>query len=788
MQISSIADDFKPIINPKSSLALTISSTTTTVRPTALNANNQQKSLSPDNIAADAQDKPVAEAWIFDPPSRFRRRIRRPVKPLKRYQSVSTFNRSRRRPKPHYGPPTYEYEPAPNDYHQTDLYDPYVPKSRKKESNSQNEYSVVDTDIGKFYDASSATFHVRPIKTQYEGTQSSYYTSSGSGSGGGGETVADTDDYTSYKYSGASSSGGGSDDTAAAYRYNAPAEDGGPYKIINTFTSPGADEYKYTDTGGSSSNTNAGGPYPPSTSNFDASKFNLYETEGHTVYQTNPYAKKIERIPAADVLTKPLVASYSFASGGGTSGSSSSSMNNYKTSATAASFQRPQKPPSTSYGVPIGPTLNTYTYHSELQNSPNYKEAKTSFASQNNFVQSPSYSLTRSQENTGGISEGHFAEPPKLLNEQELAIINENLYRKPQSSYDASSYYSAIPTEPPRRPIKVHSKRVTTPNPNPIEEEVEYEDPSESYVVHKPMPQPNLPNSYDQEEFHTVTKNKRKPTRPQKSGQSFSSYYERGPAKRSKATTTTTTTTTTRSPYEDYTEAHFEIPDDDYVDDLFRTQAQTTTKRPTPRPKKPTKPTTQHVLDTDDLRDAFESSNRLQNAKSKSKVNRNRAYQQAPQRQHNYYDEDEFDDDEAIIDIDSNERMTVMRKIPKTRQKPNSSGSSIAKQIERGTLTPPALGTKSSYKQSGIQSRNDNFSYTGGIAYSGFRPFMKPAKREEDRSDLFDPNESRNKYDIGIAKDVQSGERISTTLRTTTKSSTPYVWDGKILPKNHKMA
>lgn len=757
MQISTTADDFKPILSPKSSLALTTPQ-------------------SGENAAAvDVKDTPVAEAWRFEPVPRYRRRTRRPVKPLKRYQ-VSGYSRSRRRPKPSYGPPPVEYEPAPNDYHDPDLYEmpSFASKSRKKESYAPNDYSIIDTDIGKFYDASSATYHVGPAK-QYEKTQSSYYTTGGSGGAGG----ADAEEYNSYKFSGASSSGGGADD--GTYKFNAPAEDGGPYKVVKTFTSPGADEYKFTDADSSSSN--AGGPYPPSTTNFDASKFNLFETQPHTVYQTNPYPRKIVPIPTPEVLTKPLVASYSFSSGGG-SGSSASgtgSASSYKPAPPTA-FQRPQKPPSTSYGVPIGPTLNTYTYHSEFQGSPNVKEAQNSFASQNSFAQSPSFSITRSQETGGALPEGHFAEPPKLLNEQELAIVDEQLYRKPQSSYD-SSYFSILSTEAPRRPIKVHSKRVTSAPPVQAEEP-DYEDPSESYAVHKQMPQPSLPNSYDQEEFHTVTKSKRKPTRPQKSAPNFTSYYDRGPVKRPK-TTTTTTTTTTPSPYDEYTEeSHFEVPDDDYVDDLFRTQAQTTTKRPIPRPKKPTKATTPHVLDTDDLRDAFETSNRLQNSKSRPKTNRNRAFQQVLPREP-YYEEDDFDEDEAVVDIDSNERMTVVRKAPKNQQRPKTASSTIAKQIERGTLTPPALGTRSSYKQQGIQSRNDNFAYSGGIAYSGFRPYTRPPTREEDRSDLFDPSKARTRQDIGIVKDGQSGERISTTLRTTTKSL--YVWDGKTLPKNHKM-
>lgn len=129
---------------------------------------------------------------------------------------------------------------------------------------------------------------------------------------------------------------------------------------------------------------------------------------------------------------------------------------------------------------------------------------------------------------------------------------------------------------------------------------------------------------------------------------------------------------------------------------------------------------------------------------------------------------------QEIVEIDSNERKSIVRKVPKQNGRKTSSS---AQRIEQGTLQPPTVWSKNSfyYKQDGIQSRNDNFAFGNAPLFQQASPFRPPI------------------VTFAGASDPNSGERISSTLRTsiaTTPKTPPtlYVWDGKTMPKNHKMA
>lgn len=694
------ADAFKPMIAPS------LAATPTTLRPTTIGF--QQKTAltkqPPPNVYIDSKEvPPVAEALRREPISRYRNRNRRP---FKRYHSQS-YNRPRRRPKPVYGPPGYSYDPPPpNDFHfDTDFFDAPAPsftvKPTKKKPTNVVAYEpkgyggIVDTDIGKFYDSSSATFHVGPFKSTYDSSGSAFFAGTGassagvSASGSGVDDNADFDDLSNYKYVGSSSALGGESEftftAPSAAAAAAAADDNDRFKFGSSFTSSGSaagadasPEFKFTSFGSDA----AGGPYPPSSAPFDAGKFNLYAPQQQVVYQTAP--KTLQSNRAKNVLTKPLTASYSFgAAHAANSANSASSLN------AANSFNQPkfntfdttfkQKPPSTSYGVPIAPALNEYTYQSSSGNNGNryLPSGPSNVQSQNNFVPVSSISLTKSQEVGSGLPDGHFAEPPPL-NEQELADVDDQLYRKPQSSYDATPKQRRASTTakppPARRPGKVNSKRVTTPPPKIAlnsREEFEYDivgpgaadddddddDDASSYVVRsKPMPQPALPNSYDQEEFHTVTKSKRKPSRaPPKSNDDFESYFDQAEISR-KPKKPKAQRTPPSQQIDEATEAPFEIPEDEYVDDIVRTQTQQTPAKkrpvppPQPRPKRPTKSTTPHILDTDDLRAAFAADLANQQFSPFGKVrrptttSRNR-YQQVRQPQQQQQDDDFYEDE-----------------------------------------------------------------------------------------------------------------------------------------------
>lgn len=313
----------------------------------------------------------------------------------------------------------------------------------------------------------------------------------------------------------------------------------------------------------------------------------------------------------------------------------------------------------------------------------------------------------------------------------------------------------------------MNSKRVT-PKPSTVslnaEEELSENENDdyigESYSFYKTIPQPTLPNAYDQEEFHSVVKNKRKLQRP------LNPYFERDERVR----------TTTRKPT-----VTLRIPDEDYVDDLVKVVQ--TTKRPK---KKLPKPTTTHVLDTEDLREAYDSDVPYYPS-SKSKQNNNKGRNRYPNQQSHDYDNNEDDDDN--YDDYENDRVSHVSSNGKEEKSKRSQDKDL--QVEQSSLNPSYWDKDSSiYKQYGIKARNDDFHVSNVQLFSnGFRPIR-------DRSDVFveNPIDSRSHYlhDIGIVADnrFSSGERIASTLSSVTTpkpSSTLYVWDGKQMPKNHKM-
>lgn len=94
------------------------------------------------------------------------------------------------------------------------------------------------------------------------------------------------------------------------------------------------------------------------------------------------------------------------------------------------------------------------------------------------------------------------------------------------------------------------------------------------------------------------------------------------------------------------------------------------------------------------------------------------------------------------------------------------------------------------YRQYGIRARNDNFQVSSSFGVEGFSS-IKPI-RVEDRSDLNTASSNSNaraKYLHDLGYSSSDNEKISSTLRsvTSSKSTKLYVWDGKELPKNHKM-
>lgn len=317
----------------------------------------------------------------------------------------------------------------------------------------------------------------------------------------------------------------------------------------------------------------------------------------------------------------------------------------------------------------------------------------------------------------------------------------------------------------------MNSKRVTTKAPSVslnADEELSDTDTDsgdyigESYSYFKTIPQPTLPHAYDQEEFHAVGKNKRK-------SQHRPGYFRDDDRPRS----------TTRKPT-----VTLRIPDEDYVDDLIKVVQ--TTKRPK---KKLAKSTPSHTLDTEDLREAYDSDVAYY-PKAKKAGNR---YNINQHHQSGDYDITATDDVDDYDDYD-NDRTSH------DNEKEHKEKRTVDKELNNDPSS--SLGSSywdkesSIYKQYGIKARNDNVQVSDRFrpdgTLNGFRPI-----RGEDRLDVFSENPTDGKghylHDIGIVAEgsystaARAASTQRTTVVTTPKTTTLFVWDGKLMPRNHKM-
>lgn len=742
-----------------------------------------------DSTVSETKDAPVAEALRGDPYYR-RGYYRRPYYYPSNNLYYNTRSRRRPNPKPYYAPSSsnYGYSSPYEDYRfETDFLDQsgYAPKSKKKtptlsDSGGKDYMGVIDTDIGQFYDSQSATYNVPPLKSSYD--QSGGYYSSGAVSAAGGSNsqsgysnyaYSDYSDLDEYKYS--------TSKPKTNYKVlpsRAPIKQ--QTKTRTKYNSYDDNDYRYgSDSGGYGSDMENSTP-------ASLAKYNNVYLPQHTVYQTAPKSKPkpkpkptkttttttttttTYRPPikysdtSIDVLTKPLgSATFNLNLSPGTV-YSPPSINYNPIQPSYKSI--PIQPPATSYGIPIAPPINNYPYQNSYSNQFNGYPPSNN----NGFVNPSQISIT----NPTPRIPGQFAEPPPL-NQVQLSNVDIN-YNSLQTSYDATPKQPS--QQPPKRkPAKVNSKRVSTkPPPLNTDEELVVDDDQndysgESYSYFKTVPQPSLPNTYDQEEFHTV-KNKRKQAK-----QSTTNEQTRHFAKKSKQPI----------------EVTLRIPDEDYLDDLVKVVQ--TTKRP----KKKSKQTTSHVLDTEDLRDAYDHNA----AYYPSRAKKNKSHTRYQNMQNGDYDNYDNDDDDDTLDEDyDNDRVSHVTSKEHEKIKTHHSASNTDQ--DQDPVEPRYWDKSSSiYKQYGIRARNDNFPagssheiYSGN---SGFRPI-----RKNEHADIYavsSTNIRPSTYVRDIApnfdRKYSNDNRIASTLRTVTTTTaastqpptTLYVWDGKELPKNHKL-
>lgn len=286
-------------------------------------------------------------------------------------------------------------------------------------------------------------------------------------------------------------------------------------------------------------------------------------------------------------------------------------------------------PPSTSYGVPIAPVIKVYPDDSVYtkSNQPPQAQIQDSYGPPQQQLHD-AYGPPHQQP--------HDAYAPPQQQQQQ-----HDTYRPPVTSYDAPTYdgksNSGKFAEPPPEEYNSHGISESaheqyvpqshpprhTPNNIPqtsYKPANHYEEPlynaaaeesGEEEHDNQYLP-PTLPDSYDQNQFAFPKSNHHNPSiySPAKDYGSYVDYGLYGNGQESKKVLTKKPQPFSFKNNSSY--SNVDIPSDDYVDDLLHKSAAgtttTTTKKPTKRRSRyPPTTNTPHILDTDDLRDAFSS-------------------------------------------------------------------------------------------------------------------------------------------------------------------------------------
>lgn len=385
-------------------------------------------------------------------------------------------------------------------------------------------------------------------------------------------------------------------------------------------------------------------------------------------------------------------------------------------------------------------------------------------------------------------SSGKFAEPPRnYVHSQQTPI----------TSYDVPLQHDASKT----------NYNIDAPE-NQFQPTV-YKSPHNSWNEspstterHKYLP-PTLPTAYDNNQFNSFANdndyasNYNQHTDFLDTDGDYGSLFDVShESKKIPKTKLTKTYAGTNLKSEDSSIESVEIPSDEYVDELISVP---TTKRPRTRRRrpKPTAPsTTPHILDTEDLRDAFSSGtvqyslsvnpneklaknvgkSQSSTAKDKnfvllSSANANRTRnRQYPKRQPTSFDP--INDVKEFLENDSSEKTNSNRGIEILSIQQSKSHSYYA-----GTVAPHA-----SNKQNGISARYDQPKYDDSM-FNVVSTNVRMANKSNAKL-AAEVNGSRRtkKQNFDESKEEEDVDDI------TSKEIDPIFWNGRRLPDNHKLA
>ncbi|XP_037025010.1 uncharacterized protein LOC119066564 [Bradysia coprophila] len=433
---------------------------------------------------------------------------------------------------------------------------------------------------------------------------------------------------------------------------------------------------------------------------------------------------------------------------------------------------------------PSDPSFNQNTL-----NSLTYNTYATSQPPQVNYVPS-SVTISSSKEITLNRkpSSGKFAEPPANY---------VNSYQPPITSYDVP-----IQHDPSKTTYNVDApENQFQPTIYKSPQNTWNQSPSTTTERHRYLP-PTLPTAYDNNQFNSFSRetdyssNYNQHTDFLDTDGDYGSIFEvRHESKKIPKTKLTKTYAGTNLKTEDSSIESVEIPSDEYVDELISapTTKKPRTRRRRPRPTVPS--TTPHILDTEDLRDAFSSGtvqyslavnpnekSSKSSAKSQSKVakdknfvllsaaNTNRNWsRQYPKRPEPSFDP--INDVKEFLQNDSS-------------GKANSSNNGIeilsiqkskSHSYYAGTVAPPR-----SFKEKGISARYDQPKYDDSM-FNVVSTNVRMANKNKSSSHLTTTGSRRTKkQNFEESKEVEDA--------AASKDIDPIFWNGHKLPDNHKLA
>lgn len=422
-----------------------------------------------------------------------------------------------------------------------------------------------------------------------------------------------------------------------------------------------------------------------------------------------------------------------------------------------------KSPPSTSYGVPISPQSNSYR-----DEQPPFPAAKNQHSAPADTYGPPNYAFSNystAYDNTNYDKSvgGNFAEPPNDQTSYDgTSGASYDSAAVPSPTYNGADYqqYQASQTQyKPEEFLPTH-QQYETPS---YKEPPKYLPPvqPDTFAIqptsHDDVQQQNYQNNYD--DYETFLNEAAESKKIQKSTSKQSEHFESGIGNTSFGSS-------------------IEVPSDEYVDELLRSEKVSTTKRTTPKPKRRVNDRTTpapHILDTEDLRDAFSSGSA--------------SYPQALQRPKGTFGtriKGKVDTIKAknFVLLSAANNRTESYHPPVMAANPPPSylfGRNVSARLPslRTTEGATAKNRTKSIQIISIQKSQSHSYYAGTMA--------PPTSKETEGFQAPDAMNFGNDGSLSVVSTNMQVESEGETVNGKTDEPKTMYWNGKVLPANHKV-